>query len=103
MKKKLLSLGVLFCLVFAMLPLNTEVADAYGGEQGENAPVVTLINSKNEFYTLEYDSFKSWVLTLYPSSESYVYEITMDGNEIYMDYTEDPVTIAVLLTEQKFR
>ena len=94
MKKKLLSLGILFCLVFAMLPLNTEVADAYGGEQGENAPVVTLINSKNEFYTLEYDSFKSWVLTLYPSSESYVGEITMDGNELYMDYTEDPVTIS---------
>ena len=94
MKKKLWMIAMSFCLICTMLLSGTAAASAYGGEPGDAAPTVTMVDKRgSEFYTLEYDTYQGWTFDVYTGSDTIVYEVTIDGNVVYDDCIDEHVNI----------
>lgn len=97
MKKKLLALAMMFCLVCTMVPLSTDVASAYGGEPGDVKPTVTLLYQRGEHYTLEYDTYTGWKLDIYAGSDSIINEVIMKEGEnegyLYNDCVDEYLSL----------
>ena len=92
MKKKLLTLGMMLCLVFTMVPFGAEAAFGYGGSPDDIPPAVTFDQNAtgNEFYTLNYDAQYGWILEIFAGSDTEVCDVIMNcnGNEGTLEFDQ---------------